>query len=263
MSQCAACSEGSQAGWQGQAQVLAPCLLPAASSPSGFVLLQKRLCPSPGKSLTRESSFPVAMAIADSKQPVVEKVQQLPQTPYIRNRRGTALECAAGSPASPKHWGRGAQQECRASTPSWAWPSAQPLPRAHDTEHRVASGEFPCGTGTQHCSSATAHSHQPLSGHVTHSSSGFSQVSRNFPSFSSRWSRDMAQSCAGSSPWWLSSSASEAGGLWCAARPVAQDSPPPWGGGIGDQPTHWPLQQGAPGQPRRAPPACTPGCSGS
>lgn len=138
MSQCAACSEGSQAGWQGQAQVLAPCLLPAASSPSGFVLLQKRLCPSPGKSLTRESSFPVAMAIADSKQPVVEKVQQLPQTPYIRNRRGTALECAAGSPASPKHWGRGARQECRASTPSWAWPSAQPLPRAHDTEHGVA-----------------------------------------------------------------------------------------------------------------------------
>lgn len=43
-----------------------------------------------GKSLTRERSFPVAIAIADSKHPVVEKVQQLPQGPCIRNQRGTA-----------------------------------------------------------------------------------------------------------------------------------------------------------------------------
>lgn len=33
-------------------------------------------------SLTKFSSFPVFMAMADSKQPVVEKVQQLPQEPW-------------------------------------------------------------------------------------------------------------------------------------------------------------------------------------
>lgn len=47
----------------------------------------------------------------------------------------------------------------------------------------------------------------------TQSSPGFSRVSRNFPSSSSQWSRDTAPSCAGSSPLWLSSSASEAGEL--------------------------------------------------
>lgn len=31
--------------------------------------------------LTRDISFPVAIAFTDSKQPVVEKVQQLPQWP--------------------------------------------------------------------------------------------------------------------------------------------------------------------------------------
>lgn len=33
------------------------------------------------KSVTRGTSFPVLMAVTDSKQPVVEKVQQLPQLP--------------------------------------------------------------------------------------------------------------------------------------------------------------------------------------
>lgn len=37
---------------------------------------------------TRESSFPVAMAMADSRHPVVEKVQQLPHGPCVRNRTG-------------------------------------------------------------------------------------------------------------------------------------------------------------------------------
>lgn len=34
-----------------------------------------------GESVTRETSFPVLMAVTDSKHPVVEKVQQLPQSP--------------------------------------------------------------------------------------------------------------------------------------------------------------------------------------
>lgn len=39
------------------------------------------------RSLTRFSNFPDAMAIADSKQPVVENVQQLPQGPLGRRKR--------------------------------------------------------------------------------------------------------------------------------------------------------------------------------
>lgn len=34
-----------------------------------------------GRLLTKDSSFPVLMAMADSRAPVVEKVQQLPQPP--------------------------------------------------------------------------------------------------------------------------------------------------------------------------------------
>lgn len=150
MSQCAACSE--------RPQILSPCLFPAASSPSGSILLPKGLCPGPGKSLTRESSFPVAMAMADSKQPVVEKVQQLPQGPYMRKGRGTALGGAAGS---PKPWGTGAWQRAEPALPagSWAWLSAQPLPRARG-RHRMAQGELSWGRGSQHCSLPTATNHR-------------------------------------------------------------------------------------------------------
>lgn len=46
--------------------------------------------PKPGKCqlepLTKDSSFPPAMATADSRAPVVEKVQQLPQAPCKRIR---------------------------------------------------------------------------------------------------------------------------------------------------------------------------------
>lgn len=58
----------------------------------------------------------------------------------------------------------------------------------------------------------------------THSSLGFSQASRNFPSSSSQWSRDTAQSCARSSLWWPSSSAGEAGQQWQVT--VLEDSVP-------------------------------------
>lgn len=58
-----------------------------------------RALPTAGTPLTRESSFPVAIAIADSRHPVVEKVQQLPQGPCVRNRGETGLQCSAGSPA--------------------------------------------------------------------------------------------------------------------------------------------------------------------
>lgn len=58
-----------------------------------------RALPAAGTPLTRESSFPVAIAIADSRHPVVEKVQQLPQGPCVRNRGETGLQCSAGSPA--------------------------------------------------------------------------------------------------------------------------------------------------------------------
>lgn len=47
--------------------------------------------PAAGTSLTRESSFPVAIAIADSRHPVVEKVQQLPQGPCVGSQRGAGL----------------------------------------------------------------------------------------------------------------------------------------------------------------------------
>lgn len=99
-------------------------------------------------------------------------------------------------------------QHCRAS--AHCWQLLSPCPGAQQAQG--GSGSCP---GTQHCSwgTAPAHSQQPLRAPHT-SSPGFSRVSRNSPSSSSRWSRDGAQSCAGSSPWWLSSSASEAGGLW-------------------------------------------------
>lgn len=96
--------------------------------------------------------------MADSKQPVVEKVQQLPQGPYMRKGRGTALGGAAGS---PKHWGTGAWQRAEPALPagSWAWLSAQPLPRARG-RHRMAQGELPWGRGSQHCSLPTATNHR-------------------------------------------------------------------------------------------------------
>lgn len=34
------------------------------------------------KFVTNDKSFPVAIAVTDSRQPVVEKVQQLPQAPF-------------------------------------------------------------------------------------------------------------------------------------------------------------------------------------
>lgn len=61
-----------------------------------------RALPAAGTPLTRESSFPVAIAIADSRHPVVEKVQQLPQGPCVRNRGETGLQCSTGSSASAR-----------------------------------------------------------------------------------------------------------------------------------------------------------------
>lgn len=137
MSQC----EGPQ---QGQAQLLSPCLLPAASSPSGFVLLLKGLCPCPGKSPTRESSFPVAMAIADSKQPVVEKVQQLPQAPCMRNGTGAALGGAEAPqpPQTPGHRDMAGGHSLHSPRPC-----AQPCPGARRA--RSSSGGAPWGTCPQ------------------------------------------------------------------------------------------------------------------
>lgn len=43
--------------------------------------LQEATQPRRGQLLTKDSIFPVLMAIADSRAPVVEKVQQLPQPP--------------------------------------------------------------------------------------------------------------------------------------------------------------------------------------
>lgn len=62
------------------------------------------------------------MAMADSKQPVVEKVQQLPQAPCMKNRRGNVPGGAAGSPA-PQNPGA-ALQSLRSLLAA-----AQPLPR--------------------------------------------------------------------------------------------------------------------------------------
>lgn len=55
-----------------------------------------------GQLLTKESIFPVLMAIADSRAPVVEKVQQLPQPPW-RGRRGRGVRnwAARDSPQNP------------------------------------------------------------------------------------------------------------------------------------------------------------------
>lgn len=51
-------------------------------APGKAVSLQEVALPQPcGRVLTKESSFPLAMATADSRAPVVEKVQQLPQPP--------------------------------------------------------------------------------------------------------------------------------------------------------------------------------------
>lgn len=44
--------------------------------------MRSHLCPYPyGQLLTNKSILPVLMAMADSRAPVVEKVQQLPQLP--------------------------------------------------------------------------------------------------------------------------------------------------------------------------------------
>lgn len=124
MSQCAACSG---AGWQGQAQLLSPRLSqqpPAPLAPSCSPKGSKPRTP-----LTRESSFPVAMAIADSKQPVVEKVQQLPQGPYRdeERERNCSRRCCRLT-SLPRTWagGHGSSAEPPLPAGSWDWPSAQP-----------------------------------------------------------------------------------------------------------------------------------------
>lgn len=173
-----------------------------------------RALPAAGTPLTRESSFPVAIAIADSRHPVVEKVQQLPQGPCVRNRGETGLQCSAGSPA--RAGGMGGMGGCCLFPPqSRGGPWAKKP------------------TAVLSCSCCTAHR--------SRSSPGFSQVSRSSLSSSSQQSLDTAPSCAGSSPSWPSSSRSEAGGLRArvtqprgagprvGAEPPAAQSPP-WHG---------------------------------
>lgn len=56
--------------------------------------------PPRGWSLTRKGNFPVAMATADSRAPVVEKVQQLPQPPWRPEWR---REVMIWSPQAPEN----------------------------------------------------------------------------------------------------------------------------------------------------------------
>jgi len=197
--------------------------------------------------LTRERSFPVAIAMADSKHPVVEKVQQLPQGPCVRNRGGLLHDVPQGHqpPQNPRAAAGGHARSAALPLPagSWALPSARPLPSCPG-HPRPSHGGAPGGARTPQPSSSR---HRALPAAVSpswcvandmRSSPGFSRVSRNSPSSSSRWSRDAARSCAGSSPLWPSSSASEVGGLRRAAVPggtVAHGQLPSPGRGSGDR----------------------------
>lgn len=178
MSQCAACSG---AGWQGQAQLLSPRLSqqpPAPLAPSCSPRGSKPRTP-----LTRDSSFPVAMAIADSKQPVVEKVQQLPQGPYRdeERERNCSRRCCRLT-SLPRTWEGG-----MAAVQSLHSLLAAGIGLLLSPRHGTALGELPWH---RHPALLLGHGACPQpsapSGHVTHSSPGFSQVSRNSPSSSSR-----------------------------------------------------------------------------
>ena len=52
------------------------------------------------KCVTRGMSFPVLMAVTDSKQPVVEKVQQLPQVPCSVRKHSRLIKTHSPSPPS-------------------------------------------------------------------------------------------------------------------------------------------------------------------
>lgn len=108
--------------------------------------------PRKGKLLTRERSFPVAIAMADSKQPVVEKVQQLPQAPCVWNHD---VPWGLPPPQNP-----GAERQQRStSTRRWHMGFALCSSPAHGLPCPSRGG----APGAQPCTLRTARSASPLS----------------------------------------------------------------------------------------------------
>lgn len=167
----------------------------------------------------------------------------------MKNRRGTALGGAAGSPASPKHWGRGHGREQSLHCPLAA--AAQPLPRAHG-RHRALPGELPWGT--QHCSLPQPSAplwalHTPLTWFFT----GVTKFPFFLQSIESGYGPELRRKLPLVAEQFCKPG--RRAGVGC--QPSGPRQPPSPGWGLVSSPHTLGTAAGSPGQPRRAQPACS------